>query len=42
MWDIIIEAQARKQDNVVFVEDGQEVRIRITQNGWYEGYVPIS
>jgi hypothetical protein len=42
MWEKIIEAQAKRQERSSFVEDGQEVQIRVMQNGWYEGYVSMS
>lgn len=42
MWEKIIEAQVSKQDQTRFIEDGQEVQIRIIPNGWYEGFVSMS
>jgi hypothetical protein len=42
MWEKIVEAQARKQDKLTFNEDGQEVQIKVIQNGWYEGFVSMS
>jgi len=42
MWEKITEAQARKQNQISFNENGQEVQIRIEQNGWYEGYISMS
>jgi hypothetical protein len=42
MWEKITEAQTRRQNQTAFNENGQEVQIRIEQNGWYEGYVSFS
>ena len=42
MWEKIIEAQIRKHEHLTFIENGEEVQIKVIPNGWYEGYVSMS
>jgi len=42
MWEKITEAQARRQNQIAFNEEGRDVQIIIEQNGWYEGYISFS
>jgi len=42
VWKKIVEAQSKRQEQTSYIEDGQEVQIRIRQNGWYEGFVSMS
>jgi len=41
IWEKIVEAQANKQNQTRFIEDGQEVQIRIMPNGWHEGFISM-
>ncbi|GEM_PF-4339278 len=41
IWEKIVEAQA-KRSQVIFIEDGKEVHVKVEPNGWYEGYVSFS
>jgi hypothetical protein len=42
VWEKINEAQAKKQDTITVIIDGQPVQIKISQNGWYEDFESVS
>jgi len=42
LWETIVAAQTKKQNHVKIVEDGLDIQINISQNGWYEDFVSIS
>jgi len=41
IWEQITQAQANRQSQTRFIEDGQEVQIRILPNGWSEGFTSM-
>jgi len=42
LWETIVDAQAKKQNQIKLHEDGHDVQITLSRNGWYEDFVSMS
>jgi len=42
LWEKISEAQSRKIAKITLIEDGHEVQINLSPNGWYEDFVSFT